>query len=165
MIRWFLVGSSLCFFVFFCWYGSGMLRKEMAATEMRLLNRHIVKAWRKAKGAAREQARLNAYLPLLQRLRYRIKHLPGYWKTLHKVWLDLCEVSLFQGHPYEAVQAAQEALRYHPFFPNAYQALAEIWRPIDPKRSNACRKAFRDIMAGRKPTQEMVHGCIITGPR
>lgn len=141
-----------------------MLKKEMVATEIRVLNRYIVKTLRKTKGTPEKQARLNAYLPLLQMLRYRVEHLPGYWKTLHKVWLDLCEVALFQGHPHEAIQAAQEALRYHPFFPNAYQALARIWRPIDLERSGSCRKAFRDIMAGRKPGQSTFHGCMMAGP-
>ena len=160
MIRWSLVGFSLCFLVLSCWYGSSMVKKEAAATEIRVLNRHMVKVWRKAQGTAGEQARLKAYFPRLQRLRYRVEHLPGYWKTLHKVWLDLCKVALFQGHPYEAARAAQEALRYHPFFPNAYQALARIWRPIDPKRSGACSNAFRDIMASQEPAQDTVQGCM-----
>ena len=165
MIRWSLAGLSLYFLVLSCWYGSSLVKRESAATEIRILNKHIVKSWSKLQGTAGQQASLKYYLPRLQKLRYQVEQLPGYWKTLHKVWLDLCEVALFQGHPYGAASAAQEALRYHPFFPNAYQALARIWRPIDSERSGACSKVFLNIMASQEPSQNTVQRCKTAGLR
>ncbi len=70
----------------------------------------------------------------------------GHGKTFHKDYLVLAHLAWLSGERQQAIADATEALRLHPFYPNAFKLLAELTRSTDPQRAAHYREAHRYIL-------------------
>ncbi len=70
----------------------------------------------------------------------------GHGKTFHKDYLVLAHLAWLSGERQQAIADATEALRLHPFYPNAFKLLAELTRSTDPQQAAHYREAHRYIL-------------------
>ena len=66
----------------------------------------------------------------------RFGHLPGQDKTFHKDELVFAYLALADDDRTEAIRHATNALRLHPYFPNAFRLLASLVRSHDPRSAD-----------------------------
>ncbi len=79
-------------------------------------------------------------------LRARFLGLHGHDKTFHKDYLILAFLAHLEGDVDRAIRYSGEALRLHPYYPNAFRMLAALTRPTDKHLADHYHQAFDYIM-------------------
>lgn len=95
-------------------------------------------------GASVEE--LSDLLEQAESLRARFLSLKGHDKTFHKDYLILAFLAQLQGDTDQAIRDSGEALRLHPYYPNAFRMLAFLTRPTDKQLADHYHEAYDYIM-------------------
>lgn len=70
----------------------------------------------------------------------------GHEKTFHKDHLLLVHLARLRGDPQQALAHASEALRLHPYYPNAFRLMAELLRSSDPQLAAHYQEAYLYVL-------------------
>ncbi len=89
---------------------------------------------------------LGGLLEQAEFLRVRFLSLKGHDKTFHKDYLILAFLAHLEGDTGEAIGYSGDALRLHPYYPNAFRMLAVLTRPTDKQLADHYHEAFDYIM-------------------
>jgi two-component SAPR family response regulator len=132
------------------WYWGQMLRREVASTYLKVAVRSVHSQIKKTRGIAERERIISTYANLFDQKHSEIRERPGCWKTLHKTYLLLAQVAIYQGKPADAIALLEKSVSYHPYCANAYKMMSGV-RGIfgENRRARACDDVYQGIMAAK----------------
>ncbi len=84
----------------------------------------------------------------------------GYWKDIYKAYYLVARIEYKKGNLYQAKILINQALHFHPYFPNGYKMLS-LLQGLDTPEGKACLEVYKEIMIqGIKPENNLINSCL-----